>query len=47
MLVVPGQSIGIGAVADIRGLFDLVTVKSVVVSAVLKFLPDAPANLEP
>ena len=32
---------------NIQGGLHLVTVKSVVVSAVLKFLPDAPADLEP
>jgi hypothetical protein len=47
MLVVPCQSIGIRALRDIQGGFDLVTVKSVVVSAVLKLLSDAPADLEP
>jgi hypothetical protein len=47
MLVVPSQSIAIRALADIRGRFDLMTMKRVIVSTVLELLPYAPANLEP
>src|SRR5258706_1626181 len=47
MIVVPSQSIGIRALPDIQGWLDLVTVKRVIVFAVLKLLPDAPTDLEP
>src|SRR4051794_29466659 len=47
MLVMPGQSIHIRMLDNIQGRFDLMPVKRVVVSAVLKFLPYASANFEP
>ena len=46
MLVMPGQGIGIGVLADIFGCADPLTVKCVVGLAVIKFLPNAPADLE-
>ena len=44
MIVVPSQSVGIRALPDIQGWLDLVTVKRVIVFAVLKLLQDARAN---
>ena len=46
MFVMPGQSIGVGPMADIRGRLNLVTVKGIVVLAVVKLLSDASADLK-
>ena len=47
MFIVPGQDIGIGVLANIHGRFDLVTMKCLVVLAVIELLPNTPANLKP
>jgi hypothetical protein len=44
---VPSQRIGIGTLIDIRGRLNLVPVKGIIVPAVLEFLPNARADLEP
>ena len=46
MLVVPGQGTGIRMLADIPGRLNPLTVKRVVVFAVVKLFPNAAADLE-
>lgn len=46
MLVIPGQGIGIGVLADIFGRADPLTVKCVIVSTVIELFANAPADLE-
>jgi len=47
IFVVPGQGIGIGALTDVRGRVDFLTVQRIVVLAVIELVPDASADLEP